>query len=156
MTWLSRFACGGGVLLMLVGCGESGDEGPQSPLNEEQARDRAGEHINETVTALPDSLELERLGGSSAPCENDEYITVSKRYWLDGLPAEENEEHVEALHEYWSANGYTVEADQRPDDQFISVRHDEDKFTMSVRESKQGDLSLGASSPCIDENGTDG
>ncbi|WP_184585342.1 hypothetical protein [Lipingzhangella halophila] len=142
---------------MLVGCGpEVSEEGPESPLDKEQAEERVEEHITETATtALPESLELESFGGGvpSACGSNPDLVTVSKRYWLRGLESEDNEEYVEALHEYWSNNGYTVVEDLRPDELFMHVRNDEDDFTMSVRESAQGSLSLGASSPCIDPTG---
>ncbi|MBB4935038.1 hypothetical protein F4561_005932 [Lipingzhangella halophila] len=159
MSSRAGFACGGAALLVLAGCGpEVEDDGPESPLDEEQAEERVEEHITETATtALPESLELESFGGGvpSACGSNPDLVTVSKRYWLDGLPPEENEEHVEALHEYWSDNGYTVVDDQRPDDLSIYVRHDKDDFTMSLWSSVEGDLSLGASSPCIDPSGVD-
>lgn len=157
MRWSTRLACGGVVLLVLAGCGSGAeDEGPQSPLDEEQVEERVEEHLTETTAPLPDSLELESIGGmTSASCENPDLITVNKAYFLRGLESEDNDEHVEALHEYWTGHGYTVVTDNRPEDRFIHVRHDEDDFSMSVTESKQGSLSIGASSPCIDESGTD-
>ncbi|RNL82488.1 hypothetical protein EFW17_19425 [Halostreptopolyspora alba] len=143
---------------MLAGCGgdDSEDDGPQSPLDEERAEERAEEHITETTSVLPDSLELESFGGSAnAACENPDLVTVSTRYWLDGLESEDNEKHVEALHEYWTGHGYTVVEDSRPDDRFVHVRHEEDGFSMSVTEDVDGHLSLGASSPCIDPQGAE-
>ncbi len=158
MRWLTRLASGGTALLLLAGCGGNGaqGEGPASPLDEGQAEDRVKEHITEsTTTALPESLELESFGGFTKPaCENPDLISVGQKNWLRGLEPEDNEEHVEALHEYWTGNGYTVSEDQRPDDLSVFVRNDEDDFTMSVNESAEGDLSVGASSPCIDPNGS--
>ena len=149
-------ACVAIAVLLASGCDWSDDEAPESPLNEEQAGERAEKHISDTVAALPDSLELAPLGRTvSAACDPEPLITVSKRYWLDGLPAEENDEHVEALGEYWNTNGDTVVEDLRPDKLFVSVRNDEDKFQMSVRSGVQGDLSISTSSPCIHPSGTD-
>ncbi|APU12879.1 hypothetical protein UA75_04100 [Actinoalloteichus sp. GBA129-24] len=76
------------------------------------------------------------------------------RYFLDELPREDNDSNVEAVYQHWIENGYQVLVDDRPDRIFISVQHEDDAFRMSIRASVQGDLSLGASSPCIWPNGT--
>lgn len=153
LTWSAGVA----VVVMLAGGCDGSDDAPESPLNEKQASERVEKHISDTVAVLPDSLSMEPVGSTvSAPCEPDHLITVSKRYWLDGLPAEENEQYVDALVEYWTANGYTVVDDLRPDKLFVSVRNDKDKFRMSLRTSVQDDLAISASSPCLDPSGTDG
>lgn len=154
LTWVA----GAAVVVMLTGCGgETEDEAsPDSPLSEKQASKRVEKHISDTVSVLPDSLKLEPVGSTvSAPCEPDHLITVSKSYWLDGLPAEENKQYVDEMVKYWTTNGYTVVDDLRPDELFVSVGNDKDGFGMSVRTSVQGNLSLGASSPCINPGGTD-
>lgn len=75
---------------------------------------------------------------------------VGRTYWLDGLPAGSNGEVVDALYQYWVNNGYRVLTDERSaSEMFVSVEHNGDAFRMSVTESFGGDLSLGASSPCV-------
>lgn len=155
MRRMRQAVCAAAVVL-LVGCGGP-DDVPDSPLDEEQAERRLDTHIDDTVAVLPDSLELEPVGPPvSAPCEPDTFVSVTKNYWLREIPSGENEQHVEALVEYWKANGYTVRSDQRPDDLSVSVENDEDGFSMSIRSSVQKELSIGATSPCIHPDGTDG
>ncbi|WP_245959860.1 hypothetical protein [Prauserella flavalba] len=75
---------------------------------------------------------------------------ISKIYWLNGLPSERNAEFVDALYEHWVANGFRVLSDQRAaDGKFVSVENAGDAFRMSVKQTVEGDLSLGASSPCV-------
>lgn len=152
LTWSASVVA---AVLLAGACGGSDDVEPESPLDEEQAAERAEEHIADTVEVLPDSLELEQEGPDavSAACDPEPLVTVSKWYWLRGLPAEDNEQHVDALVEYWGDNGFTVVDDLRPDDVFVAVRNDEDGFEMSVQASVQEELSIGVSSPCIHPSG---
>ncbi|PSK90518.1 hypothetical protein CLV63_12252 [Murinocardiopsis flavida] len=143
------------AIMLLAGCGGP-DDVPESPLDEGQAERRVDTHIDDTVTVLPDSLELELVGPAvKASCDHETFLSVSKKYWLRDIPPGENEQHVEALVEYWKDHGYTVHSDQRPDNLFVSVEHKKDKFSMSVRSSIQKELSIGASSPCIHPDGAD-
>ncbi|MBB4934246.1 hypothetical protein F4561_005066 [Lipingzhangella halophila] len=130
-------------------------------LNQEQALERVEQHIGNATANLPDSLHTESLGvidGASCddPTDNGPKvrIIVSHKYWLDGLQPEDNEHHAELLHQHWTNNGYTVLTDDRPDEIYISVENNEDGFRMSLQESAEGSLSLGASSPCIWPNGS--
>lgn len=128
-------------------------------LTEEEAAQRAEEHIQRAVAALPEKPDLTLQRDDSAECLDPTdngprgRFEVGKTYWLDGLPAGRNEEYAEALHKHWVANGFRVLNDFRPDRIFISVENNEDAFRMSVTESIEGDLSLGASSPCVWPNG---
>lgn len=153
LTWS---ACAAAMVVLVAGCGGPEDATPKSPLNEDQAAERVEKHVSDSAAALSDSPDLKPLSsGTSAACDAEPLVTVSKRYWLEGLSAKENEQNAEALIEYWESNGYTVTDDLRPDKLFVSVRNDKDKFTMSLRSSAQDSLSLGASSPCIHPSGTD-
>ena len=124
-------------------------------LTEQEAANRAEEHIQRAVSALPEKPELTLQRDDSAECLDPTdngprgRYEVGKTYWLDGLPEGRNEEYVDALHDHWTSNGFRVLNDFRPDRLFISVENNEDAFRMSVTESIEGDLSIGASSPCI-------
>ncbi|MDA2811084.1 hypothetical protein O4J56_10590 [Nocardiopsis sp. RSe5-2] len=145
------------VLLTAACAGGGQDEEPESPLDEAEAGERVAAHIEDAVAALPGDVELEEVGNGrvSAACDTDPLITVNEAYFLRGLPEEDNEENVDLLVEHWEASGFTVTDDLRPDDVFVSVVNDEDGFTMSVAMSKQGSLSIDATSPCIHPSGTD-
>jgi len=147
------------VLLALAGAcaGEPEETGPSSSLDEAEAGERVEEHITDAVEALPGEVELEDVGNGlvSASCETDPLITVSRSYWLRGLPEADIEQNVDLLVEHWEGSGFAVTGDLRPDDTFVTVENEEDGFTMTVAASVQGSLSIDASSPCIDPSGTD-
>lgn len=135
--------------------GVQSEEDPilEDNMNEDEAADRVEEHVDQAVSVLPAGVELEPLtepivGGCDGGGD-DESVTVSHTYWLRELPSEDNESNAETLHQYWSNNHYEVLRDRRPDKLSISVQHTEDAFRMSLRESEEGTLSLGASSPCV-------
>lgn len=125
-------------------------------LTMEQASQRAQEHIKNAVAALPVEPSLRLQDDSSMECLDPSdngprgRYEVGETYWLDGIPKERNSEVINTLYRYWKNNNYRILADDRTDeDMFISVEHNGDAFRMSVQQSVQGDLSLGASSPCV-------
>lgn len=125
-------------------------------LTIEQARERAQQHIDRAVAALPVTPELTLHRDDELECTDPDdkgpagRYQVGRTYWLDEVPAERSAEIVDTLHDHWTSGGFRVLADERSaDDRFVSVEHDEDAFRMSVQQSKDGSLSLGASSPCL-------
>ncbi|SFA84429.1 hypothetical protein SAMN05216266_101797 [Amycolatopsis marina] len=152
------------LLFVLTGCGDQ-DTPPANgeqmrTMTEQEAAQRAEEHIQRAVAALPEEPTLTLQRDDSAECLDPTdsgprgRYEVGKTYWLDDLRSDRNKEYVAALHEFWTTNNFRVLNDFRPDRLFISVEHNEDAFRMSVTESTEGDLSLGASSPCIWPDGT--
>ncbi|QVJ01583.1 hypothetical protein KGD82_27360 [Nocardiopsis eucommiae] len=151
-------ACVTSLALVLTGCtsGTGQKTGTEETITEDEAADKAQEHIDNATAVLPDGAELEdRNGVTTASCDDPtdggpkERVTVSVNYWIRGLAVEDNEANVDLLHEYWTANGYQVLTDSRPDDLYVSVGHEEDSFVVSVQESNQGSLSMSAASPCV-------
>lgn len=139
--------------LLVAGC--SGDEQMRT-LTEQEAAARAEEHIKQAVAALPIEPTLTLQYADSAECLDPTdngprgRYQIGKTYWLDSLPSDRNAELVDTLYRYWVANGYRVLTDERSaSDMFVSVESETDEFRMSVKESVEGDLSLGASSPCV-------
>ena len=163
MTLTSRLVCVVTLGLALSACGSTQDGNTE--MNESMTQDEAAtkvqEHIDGTLTALPDEAELEtRRGTLFAACDDPtdggsrDRVTVSETFWVRGLRAEDNETNVELVLEYWNSNGYEVVRDRRPDKTSISVNHAEDSFSVSVRISDDGSFSLAASSPCVWAEGT--
>lgn len=155
--------CAIALALVTAGCGAdpSGETGREGTMNQEEAAERGQEHIDNAAAVLPDTLELEPVGGVNfAACDDPtdggsrDRVTVGRSYWLDGLPSEDNDTNIDLLYEYWTANGYHVLTDSRPEDVFVSVEHEEDFFRTSVQASAEGSLSIGASSPCVWPEGT--
>lgn len=127
-------------------------------LTHQQARERAQEHIDRAVVALASTgaptLTLQRDDVMECDVPDDKgpggRYEVGKTYWLDDVPHERNNEIVEALLHHWTASGFRVLSDERSaEDRFVSVEHPDDGFRMSITQSVEGDLSLGASSPCV-------
>jgi hypothetical protein len=152
-------ACGGGTTSSDTDATAPGSD--MRTMTEDEAAQRAEEHIRGAVEALPVKPVLTLLRADSAECLDPTdggprgRYEVSRSYWLDDLPEERNAEFVDALYEYWTANDYRVLTDKRDAaDRFVSVEHNEDAFRMSVKQSVEGDLSLGASSPCVWPDGT--
>jgi hypothetical protein len=133
-------ACGGGTTSSDTDATAPGSD--MRTMTEDEAAQRAEEHIRGAVEALPVKPVLTLLRADSAECLDPTdggprgRYEVSRSYWLDDLPEERNAEFVDALYEYWTANDYR------------------DAFRMSVKQSVEGDLSLGASSPCVWPDGT--
>src|SRR5690606_8086033 len=160
MRWPARLAFVA-VLVAVVVYGSKwlGIELPFSQkdgLDEARAGELAEEHLADAVAALPGAVEMEPGEAEPAigsPCASNDLVAVAKRYSLESLPSEESEQAVEALVDHWSINGYTVQEDLRPDELFVSVRDRNDEFQLSVHggSEKDDELSISASSPCIDE-----
>jgi hypothetical protein len=156
-------ACGGdGGDTAADGAGPTSAEngGHMRTMTEDEATQRAEDHIRRAVAALPEQPTLTPLRSGSTECldptDNGPQgrYEVSRSYWLDDLPKDRNAEFVDALYEYWTANNFRVLTDKRDaHDRFVSVENNDDAFRMSVKQSVEGDLSLGASSPCIWPNG---
>lgn len=149
--------------LMLTAC--STGIGQRAEMEETITQDEAAEkieqHVTDAVAALPDTVELEPLGPVAfASCDDPtdggskDRVTVSQRQWLTGLPAEDNEQNVDLLYDYWVSNGYRVIHDLRPDELFVTAESETDAFNVSVQASDEGSLSIGASSPCVWPEGT--
>jgi len=125
-------------------------------LTTEQAAQRAKEHVQHAVAALPIQPSLTKKSGLSTECLDPDddgpqgRYEVDRSYWLDDIPKDRNTEIVNTLHQHWKNNNYRILSDKRAsDDKFISVEHNGDGFQMSVLQSDEGDLSLGAASPCV-------
>ena len=153
------------VASMLSGCGigTTGETDMNETITQDRAAEKVREHIERTLTALPDEAELEtRRGTLFASCDDatdggpGDRVTVSETFWIRGLPVEDNEAGIERMYEYWTANGYRVLRDERPDSLSLTVEHEEDSFRVGVRTSDKGSLSISASSPCVWPEGTPG
>lgn len=163
MTRFNYWTCALTVALLVNGCGSNSPEetNVDETIPQDEAAEKVTEHIEGLMSSLPDEAELEtRQGMNFASCDDPTdggprgRITVSERFWIRGLPVEDNETNIELMYEHWTSNGYRVLRDERPDKQSIAVEDEEDSFRMSLRVSDQGSLSIGASSYCVWPEGT--
>lgn len=134
----------------------SGEESNMRTLTKEQASQRIDEHIKSAIAALPVKPSLSSLGGTSMECEDPTdhgprgRYEISETYWLNDIPKSRNREFVDTLYRHWEHNNYRIRDDERAeDDKYVSVEHNDDGFRMSIAQNDDGDLSLGASSPCV-------
>ena len=158
MNRLRMAACAITTVLAVTACNTA--QGSET-IAQDEAAEQAREHIDSLMGELPATAELEERGGPNvAACDDPtdggpkDRVIVSDIYWVRGLPIEDNEHNVELMHAYWTANGYRVVHDLRPDELFLTVEHEEDAFLVSVQSSMQGSLSISASSPCVWPEGT--
>ncbi|GAB3481436.1 hypothetical protein GCM10027440_21070 [Nocardiopsis coralliicola] len=142
-----------GAVLLAAACGEIE---PDSLLSEKEARERVEMHVRSSIAGLPEEPDLRPFRPpASTTCREDVLVTVTQRFWLDGLSGD-SEAHVDAVVAEWEATGFEIVTDERPEDTFVSAVHEDDGFSMSIKESVQGDLSIGATSPCLHPDGIRG
>jgi hypothetical protein len=163
MNRLKVTACATLAAFMLTACNnEVGQrESMEKTITQDEAAEKINQHVTDAMAALPETVELEPLGPVAfASCDDPtdggskNRVTVSQRHWITGIPAEDNDQNADLLHDYWTTNGYRIIRDERPEKMSISVESEEDAFKISLRVSAQGDLSIGASSPCVWPEGT--
>src|SRR5699024_12318371 len=124
-------------------------------LTKEQALQRAKEHVNKAVAALPVEPSLEKQDPTSMECSDPSdngprgRYTVDQGYRLKDLTKDRNTEFVNTLYRYWKNNNYRIlTAERARDDKFISVEHNADAFSKAVTHSEPGKLTVGALSQC--------
>lgn len=108
-----------------------------------------------SVKILPSGVRLEPL---SAPfpvvCSDDDGapdstpVSVRADYFVTGLPASDNRAHINTLVSHLTETGWTIFADQRPKEDFVSVK--KSGFGLAFQLSADGNkLGLTASTPCV-------
>jgi len=146
----------------VVSCSSPKPEVPvKNTITRQEANDRVDKYISDSVTSLAPSPRLEPLGREDAgdcsdPTDNGPLgrVIASRDYWLRDVPKSRNAEVVASLVRWWQDHDFVVRNDDRPKENWVLVENRVDGFRMSVQESSQGDLSLGATSPCVWPNGT--
>ncbi|WP_198533086.1 hypothetical protein [Carbonactinospora thermoautotrophica] len=142
---------------LLTACGQP-LASEKKTLNQQQADQRAEEHIQRAVAAVfTPPPRLERQLFITLECEDPTdlgpkgRVQVARGYWVRDLPKERNREYLDKLYEYWTRNGYRVLEDDRadPNSPALFVEHNDDGFRMSLQANFQGDLTISATSPCI-------
>jgi hypothetical protein len=76
-------------------------------------------------------------------------VVVTSTYWVRGL-TDENA-HFDTMVRWWEAHEFELLDDLRPERPYVWVQNAGDRFRMSLRGNDQGELLLGAESPCVPE-----
>ena len=164
--WSRRAVAPAVVLLGLAGCtsGAGSHRTSSSPPHRAstsssggytRAAGQAHRNAERSLQALPAGATLRALGaGNPVPCSDDDGappstpVSIQTSYWVEGVDAADNKKYVTALVDYWRGKGWSVHADQRPGDQFVSLSSDSYGVTFQLT----GDgarLSIATSTPCV-------
>lgn len=130
-------------------------------INQHQAEKRLDEHLQGSIEAFPEEIDVEYTRSTNTPpCDDpntgvpEGLVQVTKGYRLSNLPEDDSFKNAQILIRYWDDNGYSVLSDAWEELRFISVEHPEDGYILSVKESVQGNFTLSAASLCIWPEGT--
>ncbi|MBB4910437.1 putative periplasmic lipoprotein [Actinophytocola algeriensis] len=134
------------ITLVLAGCG-----GPATSdeVTESEAYERVDSYVRRAATALPDVKLEEAAPAASGPCRGEPRgrVVVRNTYWIRGL-VDENR-HFDTMVGWWEDNGFEVVRDLRPARHYVWVENTADGFRMSLKDNDEGELLLGAESPCV-------
>jgi hypothetical protein len=142
-----RVWCVLAAALALAGCGAA--EPAADPVTESQAYDRVETYVRRAAAALPADVHLEASApATSVACKGEpDRVRVTNSYWIRGLP--DRDEHFDAMVRWWTAHEFEMLDDLRPERHYVWVRNPTDGFRMSLRDNNNGELLLGAESPCL-------
>lgn len=129
----------------------------KNTITEAEATQRVEDYVRQTMAALRPEARLEVLApADSLICDDptdhgpENRVTVGNIYWVRGLPVENNNQHFDAVLDWWRAHDFAVRADdRRPGSNYVLVENRKDGFRMAFRDNFSGGLLLGADSPCV-------
>jgi hypothetical protein len=136
------------AVLLLGGCELSKAETP--PVTESEAYDRVEAYVRRAANALPDKARIEAAAPSSSePCKGEPAgrVRVVTNYFVRDIAAEDKQ--FDTMLKWWEAHDFTLLDDLRPERPYVWVKSNTDDFRMSLRANENGELVLGAESPCL-------
>lgn len=155
------------ALVTLGGCGLIGDDLSDKPtITQQQAVQRVDELVSAAVSGVKpqprlvaeEGFTLARRCSDPTDGGSTDRIIVSKRFWLQDVPVAKHAGVARQIRANLVKQGHTVETTRgiEKNQPEIFARSRPDDFLMSITSSGGGPLSIGASSPCIWQNGTPG
>ena len=135
-------------------------------ITQQQAEAQADQYIRDIVALLPGTPKLEPDGFSPvSACDDPDdngprgRVEVTRSYWVRYPWNEDppnNTEIFNKLYAYWTGRGYQIRHDEHnaPASRDLDVENPKDGFRMGIQEAINGQLSIGASSPCVWPDGT--
>ncbi|MEV0144526.1 MULTISPECIES: hypothetical protein [unclassified Nonomuraea] len=142
-------------VLLVSGCSANG-----VTINQTQALTRVEQLIRDTANGLTPRPELEQLPMFTAPTacldedKSQDQITVSRAYWLRGVPKSENVAISRQVRAYWEAHGHRITSIGGTGNPGVTGESRPDGFTMTLTWVEGDSLYLGAASPCVWPDGT--
>ena len=129
-------------------------------MTKDQAMQRVDELVRDAIAVLPATARLEVISATAPqacddPTDNGPKgrLFASNSYWIRDVPKEGNARYVADLRRWWSDHGFEVVTDAWEKAQVITLENAANGFRMSLG-GPDGDLNIGASSPCVWPNGT--
>ena len=134
--------------LLLSACGSSRAE--LDTPTESDAYDRVETYLKRAAAALPADVRLESAAPpSSVECKGKPsgQVMVVSTYFVRGVTYAD--EHFDTMLSWWEKHDFKLLDDLRPERHYIWVENTKDGFRMSLRDNENGELLLGAESPCL-------
>ncbi len=126
-------------------------------MNMSQAERTAEALIGEAIQGVSPQPTLESFGGGVKSCQepsdggSEDRVTLTRNYWLKGIPREEAKDVVRKVFENWKEAGHVVDAAPDYGRRVVAanLRSKPDDFLMQVAMGLGGQLSVGVTSPCF-------
>ncbi|HEU5156364.1 MAG TPA: hypothetical protein VFU43_05155 [Streptosporangiaceae bacterium] len=136
----------------------------ETTMTEKQATARIEQLIQDTVAVLDPKPRLEIIESMSQPGScvdptdqgSPDRTVVSHSYWMRDIPRSRNGDIGQQAKRYWESKGYKITKFDglNTNEPNINGYTQSDEFLFSIETNVDGDLNIGATSPCIWPNGT--
>ncbi|MFB6947108.1 hypothetical protein ACFWGL_24095 [Streptomyces sp. NPDC060286] len=126
-------------------------------MDMDQAERTAERLIQEAIRGVSPKPRLEPFGGGVKSCQepsdggSEGRVTLTRNYWLKGVPRDEAKSVVRKVFESWKEAGHVVDAAPDYERRVVAanLRSKPDDFLMQVAMGLGGQLSVGVTSPCF-------
>lgn len=147
---------------MLLAAGCSADPASQPTITQQQAVARVDRLLRDTGAAITPRprLVVDKPGTQVTSCleepegSSDARVQPAGEYFLQGVPQQARASVAEQIMRFWKAKGYAVDAFHMGTSDPQVHGTTQDNFLVALEPNGGGELSIGASSPCVWPNGT--
>lgn len=148
------------VMTALSACGESSGSKMEDTITLEEASRRVDKYLEQAQQVLPTEAEFQRSYREKAgPCSassgdgTEGRKLTTTEYQVLGLNRANIPEYFSKLRSWWEQHDYRV-LQNEPKNEYLWVEHNPDGFRLALEANAEGELYLGATSPCVWPNGT--
>lgn len=148
-------------MLLLAGC-SAADPDSQPTMTQSQATARIQQILQGTgpfISPRP-RLEIDKRDTYTGPCleeppgHSDARVQISRAYVLQGVPKQANASVAAQVLHGWKSKGYKVSTFRTGTSSPQIHGTAGDNFLISLQSNSQGQLTIGATSPCLWPDGT--
>jgi hypothetical protein len=145
------------VVLLVVsqGCGSGKGDVEVTTMTKAQALQQVEDYVHQAISVLPATARLEAVVATTSqrcddPTDNGPLgrVFATNKFWIRDIPKENNDKYVADLRRWFSDNGFAIVMDSWDKVQSITLENPQNGFRMSLG-GPDGDLNIGASSPCV-------